>query len=288
MFDEFLSTLDRETAKSMAYLIQKLVRQKNIKVILTTAHADLKHYLGADLLIEGYAFPERFVIDHHSRKYGPQSIKYDIVKTTKETYKESRLGEIHYKGKYTGGAKEYFVARNTSVGDIGFLVTAAVGSDDENKRRIARVVVHPSYRGIGVGTALVKHYLTWARNNGIKKIYATSALGMFNPFFEKAGMDKCENYIVKPSDDFVKQLGYVNFNADKWFSKDYCVLACANGALRNIISKKASGAIRVINPGGKKMTIDEARDMILNEPSHAGRYLWTLRPRILAKYKKDL
>jgi hypothetical protein len=101
-------------------------------------------------------------------------------------------------------------------------------------------------------------------------------------------MDKCDNYEVKPKNEFLKQLEYTGFNVDKWFSKDYCVLACGNGALRNVVAKKASSAIRIINPGGRKMTSDEAEEMIMNEHSHAGRFLWTLRPRILAKYKKDL
>lgn len=285
VFDEFLSTLDRETAKSIACLIAKLVRKEKIKVVLTTAHDDLIDYLNPDLIIRGYAFPERFEIEPNRNT--PKTIQYFTALTNKQDYKDNDLGRIHYKGKYTGGAKEHFKAftnRNT----IGYLVTAAVGKESEMKRRIARVVVHPSYRGIGVGTELVKAYLYWAANNGIKKVYAVSALGLFNPFFEKAGMDKKDNYVVKQKADFVNKLTTKGFDTNKWFSKDYCVDICKKQEIRNIVASLAKGAIRVINPGGRKMSVNEAKHMILSDASHAGRYLWTLRPRTLARYEKQL
>jgi ABC-type lipoprotein export system ATPase subunit/GNAT superfamily N-acetyltransferase len=290
VIDEFLSTLDRETAKSVAFLFQKLARQKKIKLILTTAHMDLIEYTNPDLLIRGYAFPERFeIVDTISCISEPRKIGYNISVCDKEEYKNSRLGELHYRQKYTGGAKEYFKAHLHSDGSIiGFLVTAVVGKDSEMKRRIARVVVHPSYRGIGIGTELVKYYLKWAKENGIKKVFAVSALGMFNPFFEKGGMDRKKDYAVTPPMDFVNKLLKLGFDKDKWYSKDYCVEICKNQEIRNIVASLAKGAIRIVNPGGRKINVNEAKSMILSDESHAGRYLWTLRPRILARYEKKL
>jgi len=286
IFDEFLSTLDRETAKSIAFLIQKLVRKENIKVILTTAHTDLIDYLSPDLLLMGESFPERFIAVDMLTK--PTNIDYYIQSSTKEEYKSCRLGELHYKAKYTGGAKEYLTAKTPSGKIIGFLVTAAVGKECENKRRIARVIVHPSYRGIGVGTNLVRSYINWAKESGIKKITAISALGMFNPFFDKAGMLRETDYSVGPKASFITQLRSANFNTEKWFSRDYCVSICDSIELRQIIATKANEAGRILNPGGKRLTEDEIRNMILSSNIHAGRYLWTLRPRTLAKYTFDI
>lgn len=287
IIDEFLSTLDRDTAKSIAYLIQKLVRQKNIKVVLSTAHNDLVEYLKPDLLVKGHAFPERFeVIDTSKTPLKP--IGYNIRKCNKEEYKESRLGELHYKGKYTGGTKEFFVAKlNDSWREIGFLVSVSVGKDIEKKRRIARVVIHPSYRGIGIGTELVKEYLKYCKENGIKKVSAVSALGRFNPFFEKAGMIRQNDYIVSPSDIFYKRLTLSGFNTTLWFSKDYCVTACKNQIVRDVVLTKIDSAARILNPGGKKLTLKELKAMIGSDETQSGRFLWTLRPRILSKYKID-
>jgi len=289
IIDEFLSTLDRDTAKSIAFLIQKLVRQKNIKVVLATAHNDLIEYIKPDLLIEGNAFPERFEI-FPTTKIELKSIGYNIKQCTKDVYKESRLGELHYKGKYTGGTKEFFVVRtNNSNKEIGFLVSASVGNDIEKKRRIARVVIHPSYRGIGIGTALVAEYLKWCKKNAIKKVFAVSALGIFNPFFEKAGMIRCDNYIVEPSDSLVKSLVLNGFYTDKWFSKEYCVNICNNSSIRHILSTNVSkNSARILNPGGKKLTQNELKKMIETDNTQSGRLLWTMRPRILAKYIIDL
>lgn len=280
--DEFLSTLDRDTAKSISYLIQKIARKKHVKLLLATAHNDLIDYINPNLHVEGFAFPERFVV--HDRVLKDVGIKYTINECSKEDYAKNRLGELHYKGKYSGGAKEFFVARLDNQREIGFLVSTIVGKHEDKKRRIARVVVHPSYRGIGVGTELVKQYLKFCEKNGIKFVSTVSALGLFNPFFEKAGMTRCSNYEVKPKTDFINKLKNTTFDMDKWFSKDYCVSSCQSVNIRKIVATKAEGSIRVLNPGGKKMTIPEAKKMILSESLHAGRYLWTLRPRTLAKF----
>ena len=62
VIDEFLSTLDRSTAKAVAFSIQKLIRKENIKAIFSTAHNDLTNYLKPDYIIEGQSFPSKFTV----------------------------------------------------------------------------------------------------------------------------------------------------------------------------------------------------------------------------------
>jgi ABC-type ATPase with predicted acetyltransferase domain len=50
---------------------------------------------------------------------------------------------------------------------------------------ISRVVVHPIYRGLGLGVALVRHALATAR---APMVEALAAMGRIHPLFEKAGM----------------------------------------------------------------------------------------------------
>jgi GNAT superfamily N-acetyltransferase len=52
-------------------------------------------------------------------------------------------------------------------------------------RTIARVVVHPRYRGIGVGTALARWALEHA---GTRYVEAIAELGAVHPFLIRAGM----------------------------------------------------------------------------------------------------
>ena len=60
--DEFLSTLDRETAKPVAYAIQKFVRKFNRKLVCITAHNDLEAYLKPDYTITATAYPRAFKV----------------------------------------------------------------------------------------------------------------------------------------------------------------------------------------------------------------------------------
>ncbi len=60
--------------------------------------------------------------------------------------------------------------------------------------RIARVVVHPEYRGMGIGIQLVRSALTYSRDywnvQGMKPwlVETVAEMSRYHPFFEKAGM----------------------------------------------------------------------------------------------------
>lgn len=46
--DEFTSTINRETAKSLAYCLQRYVREKNLKVVVSSCHFDIIEFLEPD------------------------------------------------------------------------------------------------------------------------------------------------------------------------------------------------------------------------------------------------
>jgi hypothetical protein len=56
-------------------------------------------------------------------------------------------------------------------------------------RRIARVIIEPRYRGIGLAQRLVRESLPLA---GVPVVEALAAMGEVNPFFEKAGMKRID------------------------------------------------------------------------------------------------
>lgn len=64
---------------------------------------------------------------------------------------------------------------------------AAIERLNRDFRRIARVVVHPTWRGIGLGRLLVKETLEKA---GTPYVEASAAMGAMHPFFEQAGMTR--------------------------------------------------------------------------------------------------
>jgi ABC-type ATPase with predicted acetyltransferase domain len=92
---------------------------------------------------------------------------------------------------------------------------------NEEIARISRVVVHPKFRGIGLGEFLVKETLSKVN---AKVIEVLAVMAKYNPFFEKAGMVKVdygrdEASIEKVLKGFLKEH---NFDSAFARSKAYC------------------------------------------------------------------
>jgi GNAT superfamily N-acetyltransferase len=199
----------------------------------------------------------------------------------KDAYHNSRLGEIHYKGKTVGGAQEFFSARLEETKIVGWLVgsTRARMEDITNQPpyRIARVVVHPTYRGCGVGKRLIQSYVKYRPN-----CYTIAAMARFNPVFEKAGMRRIADVEMTPPKEF-KKFPLTPF---QWASKDACQKlletesSCLQVLLDNVEMFKSD-----IHPGGKFFkTSDEMREYIKTNLSVAARILWKIRPKTMAKF----
>lgn len=276
--DEFLSTLDRKTAKAVAYCIQKAVRSFGKRAVFITAHDDLSDYLMPDYIIRGKSFPSNFVVEKYQTDIFNNKILKDVTFRygDKHEYKNLGLGELHYKGKYTGGTKEYLYADlNGEV--IGVLVSTYRRSD--GGRRISRVVIHPSYRGIGIGVAIVKKYISDFPNADV-----IAAMARINPVFEKAGMKRVNDSVTKPPSGLVKDMKELGFKTDMWFSKDYCNEFCKDKDVRIALSKFANNASHLIQPGGKKLSKEEREQKIIQDSVTAGRVLYGLREHRMAKY----
>jgi tRNA(Met) C34 N-acetyltransferase TmcA len=76
---------------------------------------------------------------------------------------------------------------------------------------ISRVVVHPKYRSIGLGAKLVSETLAQA---GTPCVEAVAVMAKYNPFFEKAGMQRIAE--SKPSQHVtsaLERLGGLGFDS---------------------------------------------------------------------------
>lgn len=276
--DEFLSTLDRETAKPVAYAVQKFVRRLNRKLVCITAHNDLEPYLKPDYTITGTAYPSTFkvtkVVQNDSNPFvNLITIRY----SDKDEYRNLRLGELHYKGKYTGGVKEIVMA---DIGDrtVGTLVSTNRIADDG--RKISRLVVHPTYRGIGVGQLLVEKYLEDYPNTS-----TVTSMGLFNPVFERAGMQRVEDYELTPKKETRDTLRASGFRLDKWYDVSYCQDWCETSTNRAIVAQLfAKQSNKLVQPGGAKLSAEEVAQKIKGDKRTAGRVLWASRPKRMARY----
>jgi ABC-type lipoprotein export system ATPase subunit/GNAT superfamily N-acetyltransferase len=304
VIDEFLATLDRKTAQALAYSFQRMLRREGLSLIAATAQNDLVPFLQPDLLVEGRAFPSRWTT--HIRVEEPIvnsfestiHVAQETEKSThvtpggtcnnckkgveckckvpdknisagKDAYRDSRLGEIHYKGKYVGGRQEYFSARLDGEA-IGWLV----GTLSMSKTwRIARVVVHPTYRGCGVGQRLIKKYLELRPDAD-----TVAAMARFNPVFERAGMRRVEDVVIKPP-KFLKDFP---LTPAKWADKEECSKVMKNPELFKLVCLHADELGLDIHPGGKRP--DNMSRFFRDNPDYAAHALWRVRPRRMAKY----
>lgn len=283
VIDEFLSTLDRLTAKSISYNIKKNFDFLGIKLVVATAHTDLEEYLKPDVVVKGESFPSRFTVEEREPdeyKDNPIANKVTLRKASKEEYREEVLGEIHYKGKYSGGRQEYFFAE-LSGSVIGVLVTNNLISSDT--RRISRVVVHPTFRGVGIAQKLIKYCI----DSTDSKVDTLAAMAKYNPVFEKSGMRRVEDVKVKSPTGFKKKLKEFEFNTDLWGDLEYCVDFSSDKDFREVVSIFADKTNKIIQPGGKSISVEDRSRMIKESPQTCGRVVWNFRERVMAKYESE-
>lgn len=275
--DEFLSTLDRKTAKATSHVFQKALKRSDRRLIVVTAHDDLEDYIQPNLLIKGLAFPSRWKIKQNTEYVDkPFETRLSIKEHDKIWYRQCRLGELHYKGKYTGGVKDYLGLYLDS--DLVGLLVSTYRMHDGG-RRISRLVIHPSYRGCGFGAYLVERYLQTHPTADV-----VASMAKYNPVFEKAGMKRVENSRINSPPKIRKILKGAGFDDSKWFSKTYCSEFMESTKNREILLDYAKTASFMVCPGGKYLDIEEVEDKIMNDESTAGRVLWGFRPREMAKY----
>ena len=107
---------------------------------------------------------------------------------------------------------------------------AAAAFVNEHVRRIARVVVDPRMRGLGVACSLVRAYLSAPRTSHTE---AVASMGHISPFFERAGMRAVRAPLPKRHTLLAEQLA--SHAIEPWELMDAKVMAstlATNPALR--------------------------------------------------------
>ena len=235
--DEFCSLLDRETAKIVAYNVQKLARKLGKGVFVATCHTDLLEDLKPNVHIHK-KFGREVNVQYHNpqRDFKAEcSIlrKIKIEAGSRQDY--LKLASFHYRSHKLPPPRQIFraVKNGETMGVIVYsypaltvpsrrLVLKEKLSFKELNQRlscISRVIVHPKYRSIGLGQKLVKETLARC---GTQYVETIAVMAKYNPFFEKAGMKKIT--IQRPSKQIVEianQLLKLGFNLERMSSKTY-------------------------------------------------------------------
>jgi ABC-type lipoprotein export system ATPase subunit/N-acetylglutamate synthase-like GNAT family acetyltransferase len=226
IIDEFCATLDRVMARVIAFLLQKVARKLGKTVVVASTHSDFLADFQPDILVnKGY---ERDVeVTEFSNRLEKCTI-YDNVQVKKGSIEDYyKLNRFHYKSKsheeseglrardcfkllFNGELVGVIVysrsylnlkPRNMVFGKKYVFTPGDIHKANlinEEIARISRVVIHPKFRGIGLGAYLVK--VTMPKVNA-KVIEALAVMARYNPFFEKADMIRVDYRIDRRSNE---------------------------------------------------------------------------------------
>jgi ABC-type lipoprotein export system ATPase subunit/GNAT superfamily N-acetyltransferase len=204
IMDEFCSTLDRDTAKIVAFNVQKIARKEGKAVIAATTHTDLSEDLKPSVHIHK-RFGKEIEVSYYPNEINKTcSLTREMYVAEGSTQDYHRLSGFHYRDSRRVPAVQKVFALRRGDEVCGVILYKYPGITCQGRREalgrvltiqelnrdlttIARVVVHPKYRTIGLGTKLVKETLPLVDKPYVEMI---AVMAKYNPFAEKAGMKK--------------------------------------------------------------------------------------------------
>jgi ABC-type ATPase with predicted acetyltransferase domain len=202
LMDEFAACLARDTAKIIAYNLQKIARQQGKAVIAATTHSDLQDDLKPSVLVHK-RFGEEIQINYYPNMPAAECSLIREMKVEKGTREDwQKLSSFHYRGHKVAVPRKIFrlVRRDELCGVIVYsypppacygrrLMLPRMPIQELNKKLsiINRVVIHPKYRTIGLGAKLIRETLPMA---GTPYVELIAVMAKYSPFAEKAGMQK--------------------------------------------------------------------------------------------------
>jgi ABC-type ATPase with predicted acetyltransferase domain len=226
IMDEFCATLDRETAKIVAYNIQKLARNHKKTIIAATTHTDLLEDLAPSVYIHK-RFGKEVTIEYYPNKTRKNCSLLEEMTVEEGTYQDwKQISTFHYRSHRIAFLQKIFVLKrkNQICGAIVYVhpMSAAPCRNkilkinnmkelNQKLTRIARVVVHPKYRTIGASIKLLKESLPLCGKPYAEMI---AVMARYNPFAEQAGMIKvCESKPDKSIIEAINKLEKLGFTS---------------------------------------------------------------------------
>ncbi len=246
IMDEFLSLLDRTTAKVVAYTMQKTARRLGKTIIVATTHTDLAKDLNPDLRIFKH-FGSRVDVDYTQvdRNQSCSLLrKIRIEKGSINDYNE--LKQFHYRVARIMPKIIYRAVLNDEL--VGVIVygpphlmlrarNTVLPHYKKQKQeswrknalrinrdiiRIWRVVINPKYRGAGIATLLVKKTMPLTNFPYIETL---AVMARYSRFFDEAGMVRVDPELYLGYDNryesALQRLATLGFDLELLSSKSY-------------------------------------------------------------------
>jgi ABC-type transport system involved in cytochrome c biogenesis ATPase subunit/GNAT superfamily N-acetyltransferase len=202
ILDEFAATLDRDTAKIVAFNLQKCARQQGKAVLAATTHLDLIEDLSPSVHVHK-RFGKEIAVNYHPNALADECSLVKEMHVEEGSFADwQALASFHYRSHRVPAPRKIFVLKRKQelCGVIVYsypavtcfgrrLMLPKMGMKELNGKlsNISRIVVHPKYRTIGLGSRLIKDTLGLA---GTEYVEMSAVMAKYNPFAEKAGMQK--------------------------------------------------------------------------------------------------
>lgn len=210
LLDEFLSCVDRTTARIIAFQFQRIVRQENMICFVATAHDDLQDALFPDATLRldfngdgewlapvtGKRLPEAAEVQisegdladyaalkkyHYADQSEPLLKSEEIVSIRKATFRGKLIGVRVFTKLLPRSLERIPLIRQLN--STGILS--------------ARVVVHPVFRGLGLARRMdfdaEAARRSGADTGGIKRIFTHSAMAQYFPFDKSNGYEPTQH-----------------------------------------------------------------------------------------------
>ena len=200
ILDEFAATLDRDTARILAWNLQKLARAERRCVLAATTHMDLFEDLNPSVHVHK-RFGKEITVNYYPNQPARECSLIKEMQIEEGTTKDWReLAAFHYRSHKIAAPRKIFSLKRSQelCGVIVYcypptaaygrrLVLPRMSMKELNSKlcTISRVVIHPKYRTIGLGEKLVRETLPQA---GTEYVEMSAVMAKYNPFAEKAGM----------------------------------------------------------------------------------------------------
>lgn len=197
--DEFCSVLDRDTAKIVAFNLQKVARQMGKAVVVATTNGDLFEDLRPSVHVHK-RFGKEISVKYYVNEAAGECSLMREMRVEEGTFADYKcLSGFHYRSGRCPPPRKVFVLRRGGelCGVIVYSYASPLafgrskvwkGSFGDLQRDfsvVSRVVVHPKYRSIGLGVRLVRETLALA---GTRFVELVAVMARYNPFAERAGM----------------------------------------------------------------------------------------------------
>ncbi|MCJ7768059.1 GNAT family N-acetyltransferase [Candidatus Bathyarchaeota archaeon] len=202
ILDEFAATLDRDTAKVVAWNLQKIARSEGKCVLAATTHKDLLLDLNPDVHVHKRFGKEIRVVYYPNPTLRVCSLvgEMKVVEGCMADWRE--LACFHYRSHRLPAPRKIFCLKRGEelCGVIVYCypspacfgrrqVLPKLPMRELNKRLsvISRVVIHPKYRSLGLGAGLIRETLDLCGTDFVELV---AVMAKYNPFAERAGMRK--------------------------------------------------------------------------------------------------